>query len=257
MTRSSPHCGTGVGHGAGPVSHALAVIRKRLIAGALTTTHANDATEDPVDVPLSLFPSAPLLRRAWALRDNVTVYDACYVALAEALDQPPSASHEVLVQAHRLDIAMGVAPPEDRSTQVRPCAVCPSLAVPPGCLLAVQEAAGVSFRRGRGMWLQHPADLGGLVTDRRYVDEDDRTVVFEERRRGGGGRVLLVLVLIAALAVAAFFILGGSADVDTKGNLEVPEVDVDVNAPDVDVTSSDAPPASADAGTDDTTASNG
>lgn len=64
----------------------LAVIRKRLIAGALTTTQADDAVEDLLDLPVSVFPSAPLLRRAWALRDNVTAYDACYVALAEALD---------------------------------------------------------------------------------------------------------------------------------------------------------------------------
>ncbi len=64
----------------------LAVIRKRLITGALTPTQANDAVEDLLDLPVSVFPSAPLLRRAWALRDNVTGYDACYVALAEALD---------------------------------------------------------------------------------------------------------------------------------------------------------------------------
>lgn len=66
----------------------LAVIRKQLIAGALTTTQANDAVEDLLDLPVSVFPSASLLRRAWALRDNVTAYDACYVALAEALDCP-------------------------------------------------------------------------------------------------------------------------------------------------------------------------
>lgn len=66
----------------------LAVIRKRLIAGALTTAQANDAVEDLLDLPVSVFPSAPLLRRAWALRDNVTAYDACYVALAEALGCP-------------------------------------------------------------------------------------------------------------------------------------------------------------------------
>ena len=35
---------------------------------------------------MSVFPTAPLLHRAWELRDNVTSYDACYVALAEALD---------------------------------------------------------------------------------------------------------------------------------------------------------------------------
>ena len=66
----------------------LAVIRKSLIAGALTATQADDAVEDLLDLPVSVFPSAPLLRRAWALRDNVTAYDASYVALAEALDCP-------------------------------------------------------------------------------------------------------------------------------------------------------------------------
>jgi predicted nucleic acid-binding protein len=31
---------------------------------------------------------APLLGRMWELRDNVTPYDAAYVALAERLDSP-------------------------------------------------------------------------------------------------------------------------------------------------------------------------
>jgi predicted nucleic acid-binding protein len=66
----------------------LAVIRKQLIAGALTATQADDAVEDLLDLPVSVFPSAPLLHRAWALRDNVTAYDACYAVLAEALDCP-------------------------------------------------------------------------------------------------------------------------------------------------------------------------
>lgn len=66
----------------------LAVIRKQLIAGSLSTTQAAAAVDDLLDLPVSVFPSASLLRRAWALRDNVTAYDACYVALAEALDCP-------------------------------------------------------------------------------------------------------------------------------------------------------------------------
>ena len=71
-------------------------------------------------------------------------------------------------------------------------------------------------------------------------------------RSGRSGRILLFLVIVVAFAVGGFFLLGGSADVDTKGDLEVPEVDVDVNVPEVDVNSEDAPPASADAGTDST-----
>jgi predicted nucleic acid-binding protein len=33
-------------------------------------------------------PHVPLLPRAWALRHNVTAYDAAYIALAEAMDVP-------------------------------------------------------------------------------------------------------------------------------------------------------------------------
>lgn len=66
----------------------LAVIRKRRIDGSLTADQADVAVDDLLDLPLSMFPAAPLLRRAWELRDNLTAYDACYIALAEALDCP-------------------------------------------------------------------------------------------------------------------------------------------------------------------------
>ena len=36
--------------------------------------------------PIRRVPLAPLLERIWELRDNVTPYDAAYVALAERLD---------------------------------------------------------------------------------------------------------------------------------------------------------------------------
>jgi predicted nucleic acid-binding protein len=38
--------------------------------------------------PLTRYPHRGLLPRVWALRDNLTAYDAVYVALAEALDAP-------------------------------------------------------------------------------------------------------------------------------------------------------------------------
>ncbi|MGB3908997.1 MAG: type II toxin-antitoxin system VapC family toxin [Pseudolysinimonas sp.] len=37
---------------------------------------------------LARFPHVPLLPRVWALRDNISTYDASYVALAEALGIP-------------------------------------------------------------------------------------------------------------------------------------------------------------------------
>ncbi len=40
---------------------------------------------DLLDLPINVYPTAPLLLRSWQLRDNLTAYDACYIALAETL----------------------------------------------------------------------------------------------------------------------------------------------------------------------------
>ena len=64
---------------------AVSVIRRQLANGALTATQASNAIEDLLNLPIAVYPTAALLRRAWELRDHVTAYDACYVALAEAL----------------------------------------------------------------------------------------------------------------------------------------------------------------------------
>ena len=66
----------------------MSVVRRHAIAGLLTPEQAAAAIEDLVDLPISVFPTAPLLPRVWELRDNVTSYDGCYIALAEALDGP-------------------------------------------------------------------------------------------------------------------------------------------------------------------------
>jgi len=90
----------------------------------------------------------------------------------------------------------------------------------------------------------------GLMARQVLVDDDDRVIEerYVEQRRGGPMRWLLILLLLVALAIAGFFALGGDADIDTKGDLEVPQVDVDVKTPDVDVNTNEAPPASAEAG---------
>lgn len=64
----------------------LSALRRMTAAAQLTRAQATAAIEDLLALPLSVFPTAPLLQRAWELRDNVSAYDACYVALAEALD---------------------------------------------------------------------------------------------------------------------------------------------------------------------------
>lgn len=37
-------------------------------------------------LPLERYPLAPLVRRAWALRENIALRDGLYVACAEALE---------------------------------------------------------------------------------------------------------------------------------------------------------------------------
>ncbi len=101
---------------------------------------------------------------------------------------------------------------------------------------------------GKDPWGDRAQETDDMA--RRYADEDERVVEerYVEERRGGAGRWILALLVVIALAIGGFFLLGGEADVDTEGDLEIPEVDVDVNAPDVDVDSEEAPPASAEAG---------
>lgn len=67
------------------VLHAL----RRLVAGGhLTPDRAQDIRTDYDDLLLVRHPHARLADRIWALRDNITAYDAAYVALAEALEVP-------------------------------------------------------------------------------------------------------------------------------------------------------------------------
>jgi predicted nucleic acid-binding protein len=62
------------------------VIRRQSQAGHLDARRAGLALTDLVELPLRRAPHLPLLARCWELRDNLTVYDAAYVALAEVLN---------------------------------------------------------------------------------------------------------------------------------------------------------------------------
>ena len=62
------------------------VLRRLVRAGELSADRANEAITDLADVDLHRHAHLDLLTRVWKLRENVTPYDAVYVALAEALD---------------------------------------------------------------------------------------------------------------------------------------------------------------------------
>jgi predicted nucleic acid-binding protein len=66
----------------------LSVLRGQMMAGALDARRAELALSDLSAMPIKRAPQLSLLRRCWELRDNLTTYDASYVALAEVLGVP-------------------------------------------------------------------------------------------------------------------------------------------------------------------------
>jgi len=61
------------------------ILRRSAASGEITQDVASMALADLLDLRVELFPYAPFAPRVWELRDNVTSYDAWYVALAEFL----------------------------------------------------------------------------------------------------------------------------------------------------------------------------
>lgn len=61
------------------------VIRRQEMAGTVSSDQAAQAHADLLDLHVERWPYDLLAPRAWALRANISSYDASYVALAEAL----------------------------------------------------------------------------------------------------------------------------------------------------------------------------
>ncbi|GIL01059.1 MAG: ribonuclease VapC1 [Alphaproteobacteria bacterium] len=61
-------------------------IRRYALAGELDAERGRLALADLADFPMRRHAHELLLERIWQLRNNLTAYDAVYVALAEALD---------------------------------------------------------------------------------------------------------------------------------------------------------------------------
>jgi len=88
----------------------LSVLRRLLLAGKLPARRAEQALGDLIDLPLRRAPHRALLPRCWELRGNLTVYDASYVALADALDVPLLTGDARLAGAPGLGCTVEVLP---------------------------------------------------------------------------------------------------------------------------------------------------
>lgn len=63
-------------------------LRRLVRVGDVLSERAEEALDDLVGLAIHRHSHVELLGRAWELRDNLTAYDAMYVALAEAIDAP-------------------------------------------------------------------------------------------------------------------------------------------------------------------------
>jgi len=78
------------------------VLRRYALNGAISAKRAHLALNRLSDMRLTRYPHTALLPRVWELKDNVTAYDAVYVALAETLEAP------LITRDERLSRAPGI-----------------------------------------------------------------------------------------------------------------------------------------------------
>ncbi|MCC7267377.1 MAG: type II toxin-antitoxin system VapC family toxin [Caulobacteraceae bacterium] len=67
------------------VAHAL---RRHAVTGLIDPVRGRQAIDDLGALPIVRYPHDMLISRVWELRNNLTAYDAVYVALAEVLNVP-------------------------------------------------------------------------------------------------------------------------------------------------------------------------
>jgi predicted nucleic acid-binding protein len=67
-------------------SEVASVLRRQVLAKQLGSRDAENALAVWRQLGMTRYGVHPLLERVWQLRDNVSAYDAGYIALAESLD---------------------------------------------------------------------------------------------------------------------------------------------------------------------------
>ena len=72
----------------------------------MTSARAEVAIDTLAALPMERYKHEALLQRIWELRDNLTAYDAAYVALAEGLRAPLLACDRQLADARGIRIIL-------------------------------------------------------------------------------------------------------------------------------------------------------
>jgi predicted nucleic acid-binding protein len=84
----------------------VSALRRLLRRNALSVERAEEFLSDYLDLTLTRHGHEVLLPRIFGLRDNVSAYDAAYLALAEALEGPLIAADARLIAAARVHTAV-------------------------------------------------------------------------------------------------------------------------------------------------------
>jgi predicted nucleic acid-binding protein len=79
----------------------IQVLRRLVRADELTADRASNLVEQYAFMPIERMPHTPFFARIWQLRNNVTAYDAIYIALAEHYRAP------LLTRDRRLSMIAG------------------------------------------------------------------------------------------------------------------------------------------------------
>jgi predicted nucleic acid-binding protein len=75
--------------------------RRQVRLGSLSLARAHEALADLGTYPIREYAHRQLVEGCWRLRDVVSIYDAAYVSLAAALDQPLLTADAKLARAAR------------------------------------------------------------------------------------------------------------------------------------------------------------
>ncbi len=75
------------------------VLRRYALGDGFSERRGTELLEDLTTMRITRYPHTALLPRIWELKDNVTAYDAAYIALAETLEAPLVTRDERLSRA--------------------------------------------------------------------------------------------------------------------------------------------------------------
>ncbi len=86
----------------------LQTLRRWALKHELTLERGREALDDFVALEVTRYPHLPLVERIWALRENLSAFDAAYVALAEALAAPVVTADSALARTsgHRATVEL-------------------------------------------------------------------------------------------------------------------------------------------------------